>query len=143
MENIAPIVTTIIVFSALLILLLSNKDKIANKNATDLTKNLSQNELYRYLIRNKKQTSIDSIAKFVNKPIDTVLSEIQQMIDDKYILNVLIDPQTNSIISSSNPKANTNDFGQQENSDANIICKNCGAVNEIGRKTCEYCGSKV
>lgn len=105
-------------------------------------------KVYRDLIRNKNITSINEIAKRVTKPIDTVILEIQKMIDSQYVLDIHIDENTNTLVLSRGPKIDVyatikklllSDAGFQNG----IKCPNCGAANEFGEKTCEYCGTKL
>lgn len=99
-------------------------------------------EKYRTLIRDLDITSIAEISQRVQKPMPVVQKEIQQMIDEKYILDIHIDKQSGKLIFSD--ASNTASYMKQEDeTEFETVCKNCGAKNSSSSNRCEYCGTPL
>lgn len=98
------------------------------------------------------ETNIDNIAGTIMRPVDFVISDLQDMINKKYFANAYIDRGTHEIVIN-NRKENINSFQVQDESneaeDTNIQiveCKCCGAKNRVSSGSsgiCEYCGSSL
>lgn len=98
-------------------------------------------EIYKDLIRNQNVTSIDIIASQVDKPLYTVMLEIQKMIDEKYILDIHINEKYRTIEPSDGPSIDISATIKKLFANE-IICPNCGAISVIGKDTCDYCGTR-
>lgn len=101
-------------------------------------------ELYKRLpnyiscIANSREGSLDDISKTLGYPYETVVSDIQLLINKDILDNTYINHANRKIVSPILGKYNT----QQPNS---LICPNCGANNEFYGKNseCEFCGSVI
>lgn len=97
-------------------------------------------EKYRVLIRDLDITSITELSKRVQKPIPVVEKEIQQMIDEKYILDIFIDKQSDKLVVKGTSDASNNSI-EKDGTELETVCKNCGAKNSSSISRCEYCGT--
>jgi NADH:ubiquinone oxidoreductase subunit 5 (subunit L)/multisubunit Na+/H+ antiporter MnhA subunit len=102
------------------------------------------------IITNQNQTSIDQVAGIVQKPVNFVLADIQNMIRRRYFVGAYVDVNTRYIVFQGR-SAGAGAAGMEENAPPNremvvVACKSCGANNQIVKGTvgeCEYCGSPI
>lgn len=105
-------------------------------------KKRSDFEKYRTLIRDLNILSLTEISKRVQKSVQIVMLEIQLMIDEKYMLDIHIDTSSQTIVLSDGPRIDVSGILYTKHF-KNTKCPNCGAINEFGEETCEYCGSAL
>ncbi len=102
---------------------------------------------YIAVIANQNQTSIDQIANMVQMPVNFVFEDMKYMIDKKYFVGAYIDQTTNSIAFRGRvASAASNEDTVPSSETQVVICKNCGAQNQIVKGSvgeCEYCGSPI
>lgn len=105
---------------------------------------------YISIIANQNETSIDQIANMVQLPVNFVLTDMDFMIRKRYFVNAYIDQNTNSIAFQGRAaSAARNEIHEDPVPDSEmqvVICKSCGAQNQIAKGSvgeCEYCGSPL
>lgn len=113
-----------------------------NARRKDKRKKIDTFNEYKVLIQEKNIASIDEIARVADKTPETVMLQIQQMIDEKFITNVHIDLQSKRLIPGAGKRINSDDIRRLYGKD-NIICNSCGASNPIINDKCEYCGTPL
>lgn len=114
----------------------------ANARRKDKKKKIDTFNEYKALIREKNITSIDEIAKVTNKIPENAILQIQQMIDEKYIVDMHIDLQSKTIVSGAGKRVNADDIRRLYGKDK-TICNSCGASNPVTNDKCEYCGTPL
>lgn len=102
---------------------------------------------YIAIIANQNETNIDQIANIVQMPVNFVLNDIKFMINKKYFVGAYIDNDTNSIAFQGRVPSAAGNENTVPNSEMQVvICKSCGAQNQIAKGSvgeCEYCGSPL
>lgn len=136
---------------------------VMRKVAKKLTRNAEKIRRYLQIIVNGGETDMDKIARTVNQPYDTVVSDIQKMIDSGYLNGRYISRSQHKILFQSDQEFEDVDLTEDiddafENyieeveapqptpvQSRTVTCKCCGAKNIIQARNaeCEYCGSQL
>lgn len=107
-------------------------------------KNGRKYRMYINIIANQHITSIDNIAAAINTEYNTVLMDIQKMIDMGYFRGSHIDKENRKIVMPETHQIY--DTTPNEPTTRIMKCNNCGANNKIkvgAAAECEYCGSPL
>jgi len=106
---------------------------------------------YIALIINQRITSMDNIAAAVPAKYESVVKDLQKMINIGYFAGAYINSGSRDIVlpqvqGPAMGQAPGNTYGAAPGQLMDVICKNCGANNQIAEgqaAECEYCGSPL
>ncbi|NLJ41100.1 MAG: hypothetical protein GX352_05750 [Clostridiales bacterium] len=124
------------------------------RKATATKKLAEKYKRYIQIVVNQRETNIDTIASAVGLPYNTVIYDLEQMIDIGYLKDAYIHQTNHEIVmkgTSEQPVCEQNFAfvqgapGGSVESKA-VSCPGCGAYNTVivGRVTeCEYCGTPM
>lgn len=136
---------------------------VMRKVAKKLTRNAEKIRRYLQIIVNGGETELDMIARAVNQPYDTVVADVQKMIDSGYLNGRYISRSQHKILFQNSQEFEDVDIIEDIDDgfedyiekmevpqpapvqSRTVTCKCCGAKNiiQVRNAECEYCGSQL
>lgn len=117
-------------------------------NGRRTKKRIKRFKQYIEIISNQNTTNFDDIAQLTGQSVDFVVSDMRGMVERKYFVGAYIDINAHEIVfkNRKNESAKTYKVTTVPRETQAVVCKSCGASNQIVQDStgeCEYCGSAI